>query len=104
MALRDKTGREIMLGDILKVFHFVGARNKRHYMYKQAIDLTPLGKSGNLYWRFSHLDMSDNSYVERDDARTLRDYEIVQSAGADFEERPRGTAALAQHPGADHAR
>ena len=30
-AAYDKTGREIMQGDILKVFHFVGRRNKRHY-------------------------------------------------------------------------
>ena len=32
--IRDKNGREIREGDVLKVFHFTGARRKRYYMYK----------------------------------------------------------------------
>lgn len=36
MKVIDKHGIPIMPGDVLKVFHFVGARNKRHYMYKIA--------------------------------------------------------------------
>lgn len=32
----DKKKREIKEGDILKCFHFIGARNKKHYMYKIA--------------------------------------------------------------------
>lgn len=35
--LRDAKGREIEAGDVLKVFHFTGARRKRHFMYKQAV-------------------------------------------------------------------
>ena len=31
---RDKFGRIIEEFDLLKVFHFVGARRKRYYMYK----------------------------------------------------------------------
>ena len=34
---RDKAGRHIHPGDVLKVFHFVGARRRRHYMYEQAL-------------------------------------------------------------------
>ncbi len=30
----DKAGNQIKEFDVLKVFHFIGARRKRHYMYK----------------------------------------------------------------------
>ena len=30
----DKTGKQICEFDVLKVFHFIGARRKKHYMYK----------------------------------------------------------------------
>lgn len=30
----DKTGKEIHEFDVLKVFHFVGAQRRKHYMYK----------------------------------------------------------------------
>jgi hypothetical protein len=33
----DKTGRKIEPGDVLKVFHFVCRRRRRHYMHKQAL-------------------------------------------------------------------
>lgn len=32
--LRDKKGIPIMPGDLIKVYHFTGARKKKHYMYK----------------------------------------------------------------------
>lgn len=34
----DSKLRPIHKGDLLKVFHFIGARNKKHYMYKIAVD------------------------------------------------------------------
>lgn len=34
MKLLDKNGREIHDNDVIKVFHFEGARRKKHYMYK----------------------------------------------------------------------
>lgn len=90
--LYDKSGRQIMRGDILKVFHFVGARRKRHYMYKQALDTVMLGKNNPTPWlKISHLDLSDGMdayYVEFEDGRVLEDYEIVQSKDAAFEDRP----------------
>ena len=36
---KDKNGREIEHGDVLKVFHFIGPRRKRFYMYKVAIEI-----------------------------------------------------------------
>lgn len=87
-ALRDKTGRQIERGDIVKVFHFTGPRRKRHYMYKQAMGLRSFG-SDSQYMVFDHLNMNTEHYHELCDGRSLSDYEIVQSIDAKFEERPR---------------
>lgn len=82
--LYDKNGREIMRGDIVKVFHFVAAlRRKKHYMYKQALGI----ERGRM--RFSHLDLDDEWYCEAADGRMLADYEIVDSIDAKFDERAR---------------
>lgn len=89
--LYDASGRQIMRGDVLKVFHFVGARKKRHYMYKQALETVTLGKSQSPYLKISHLDLTagmDAYYTEAEDGRRLGDYEIVQSADAAFSDRP----------------
>jgi hypothetical protein len=81
--LYDKAGIQIMVGDVLKVFHFVGARRKRHYMYKQVISAVPLGKENpKLYLKISHLDLDKSDpYHERLDGRRLTDYEILQGKG-----------------------
>lgn len=88
MNLRDKHGRQIERGDILKVYHFTGARRKRHYMYKQVMGTRTLG-SDTEYAVLDHLDLDANHYLECCDGRSLPDYEIVQSIDAKFEERPR---------------
>jgi hypothetical protein len=90
-VLYDKTGREIVPGDVLKVFHFTGDRKKRHYMYKQAIEYETTTK-GSILLQISHLDMNSIGYCEFVDGRSLRDYEIVQSIDAKFEDRPRRAA------------
>lgn len=89
--LYDRTGREIMLGDVLKVFHFIGRNRKRHYMYKQVVKVGPISpKSDCRYLHISHLNMdADRPYYEFLDGRTLRGYEIVQSVDAAFQDRPR---------------
>lgn len=88
--LYDRTGREIMLGDVLKVFHFTGRNRKRHYMYKQVVKVGPISPQGrDQYLHISHLDLSERPYYEHLDGRTLAGYEIVQSADAAFEDRPR---------------
>ena len=91
MSIRDKNGREIERGDVLKVFHFIGSRGKRHFMYKQATGLKTM-RDGTEYMMFSHLDMDEKYYVEPFDGRLLADYEIVQSIDAKFEDRPRHTS------------
>lgn len=77
-SLYDKNGMIIHVGDVLKVFHFIGSRRKKHYMYKQPIAIVELGQDKNLYLKISHLDMSNDYYWELLDGRTLKDYEIVQ--------------------------
>lgn len=95
----DKTGREIMLGDVLKVFHFTGARGKRHYMYKQVIGERRLGARQAPYWFVGHLDQTDDGYHLAKDGTIYRDCEIVQSVDACFEDRPR----IAGHVSAEAA-
>ncbi len=87
MNLRDKTGRQIELGDVLKVYHFTGARRKRYFMYKQALGTRTI--NGTDYAVMDHLDMNAEHYLECCDGRTLNDYEIVQSIDAKYQERPR---------------
>lgn len=95
-AIFDKTGREIMLGDVLKVFHFVGSRNKRHYMYKQVVG-EKVCKTPPHYWFLSHLEMREgDGYHLARDGSILDDYEIVQSVDARFEDRPRFAASQEQ--------
>lgn len=97
-ALRDKTGRKIMIGDILKVFHFTRSRWKRYFMYKQVIGVETLGKANpHSYLKISHLDMTDSYYNELLDGRILEDYEIVQGVGKDhFEDRKRDLESSTQ--------
>ena len=91
IPLYDKTGREILVGDVLKVFHFTGRRKKQHFMYKQVADTVRLGQGENSspYFFVAHLDMSGDGYHLPRDGSHLPDYEIVQSIDARFEDRPR---------------
>lgn len=95
-TLYDKRGIPIMRGDILKVFHFIGTRRKRHYMYKQCLGSKLIGKNAAVpYMMFSHLNFIEDSiardgpYLELPNGRILPHYEIVQSIETDHEDRPR---------------
>lgn len=89
-AIYDKTGRQIMRGDVVKVYHFTAARRrKRHYMYKQALGVRWLPKSDLAVMDFSHLSLDEQTYHEWADGRVLEGYEIVQSIDAAFDDRPR---------------
>lgn len=95
----DKRGIPIERGDIVKVFHFIGARRKRHYMYKQCLGPQLLHPSHDKpYIMFSHLNFvsergqSDGPYPERL-GRRLNDYEIVQSINCDHDDRARKEVA-----------
>lgn len=89
----DKRGIPIERGDIVKVFHFTGARRKRHYMYKQCLGVSryPTGKHDYVF--FSHLNFAeigdgDGPYHEYL-GEVLPEYEIVQSIKGDHEKRLR---------------
>jgi len=92
----DKTGREIKVGDVLKVFHFTGARwRKRYFMYKQVMREATLGKGEGRadYFFVSHLNMvpegqRDDGYYICRDGSALQEVEILQ--GLDWHhDRPR---------------
>lgn len=51
----DELGNEIHLNDLLRVYHFMGARKRKYYMYKVAII-----KDG--YWYGKNYS-SDHTYV-----------------------------------------
>lgn len=83
--LLDKTGREILPGDTLKVFHFIAARRReRCYMHKWVESVVELGEGKTPFLRLSHLSLKrDSHYHERLDGRKLNDVEIVQGYGGD---------------------
>lgn len=97
-AAYDKTGRQIMVGDVLKVYHFTGARwRKRYFMYKQVVGHRPARDSGCGFLVISHLNMKtpderDGGYWIAQDGKVLSDTEIVQ--GIDWHhDRPRLAAS-----------
>lgn len=99
--LTDKRGIPIVRGDIVKVFHFTGARRKRHYMYKQCLGPQLLHPSHDKpYMLFSHLNFVE-ARGERDGpyyeplGQQLDHYEIVQSIKCDHEQRPRAALRAA---------
>lgn len=88
----DCKGREILPGDTLKVFHFIGARRKRCYMYKYVLSVYkhPNWAEGLDALRISHLNPQADSYLVLRRGQTEQDYEIVQGYGEDgrpFDER-----------------
>jgi len=98
--LYDKTGTPIKVGDVLKVFHFVGARRKRHYMYKHVLSAVHLGKENpKPYLKISHLSLDESEYYhERLDGRFLQDYEIVQGCEAYWKDRKRASPQSIEEP------
>lgn len=87
--LYDKHGREIMIGDVLKVFHFTAAlRRKKHFMYKHVVGFRVF-RDGSTGINVSHLDLKDDCYVIVCDGSHLSDHEIVQSIDCRFDQRPR---------------
>jgi hypothetical protein len=96
LRLFDKRGITFHRGDVVKVFHFIGARRKRHYMYKQVLGFKMIGPTkSSPYFKFGHLNMPDDPedhdgyYLEAPDGRVLSGYEIVQSIKCDHDMRAR---------------
>lgn len=92
-ATRDKYGREFKVGDVLKVFHFIGKHGKKRFMYKQIVGFRKLGGLGGSskknYFDVCHLNMSDkeNYHIGKDQG-VLTDYEILQGLD-DIDTRPK---------------
>jgi len=93
--LTDKKGREIMVGDMLKVYHFTAAlRREKHYMYKYVNERITV-VNGQERFKILHLNGETISfYVETIDGRKLKHVEIVQGyagvkPGHDFSDRPK---------------
>jgi len=91
---RDKHGRAMKEGDVLKVFHFIGAQRKRYFMYKQIVGTRMLGglngKPKVPYFDVSHLSMDGGkeNYTIGMTEGVLSDYEILQGLD-DIESRPK---------------
>jgi len=91
----DKKGLPIRHGDLLKVFHFTGARRKRYYMYKQAWVLTL--SDGRQVLMADHLESTTGTTEKtsyRLTAGLLENTEIIQGyqtleGELDHEDRPK---------------
>ncbi len=59
----DSVGNELKPGDIIRMFHFVGARKRKHYMYKKFIGYETYNKV--TIGIFNHLD-GDGGFRSRD--------------------------------------
>ncbi|MGO8211860.1 hypothetical protein ACC782_33810 [Rhizobium ruizarguesonis] len=93
-ALYDKAGRVIMVGDVLKVYHFTGARRKQHFMYKQVVSKGLFADQETPYLAVSHLDLTDDFYTLVCNGKHLPDYEIIQSIDCKHADRPRHTQPM----------
>ena len=88
----DKNGREIKVGDTLKIFHFVGARRKKYYMYKYVHSVVLLSGGKSAYLKVKHLSPEDKHYHIALNGKKHQDIEIVQGYGDDgdsYENRPK---------------
>lgn len=92
--LLDKTGREIHVGDVLKVFHFVARlRREKFYMYKY-VNERITSVNGEERFKILHLEGNlESYYVEAINGRKLEGVEIVQGYGGvtknfSFKDRP----------------
>lgn len=101
LAVYDKRGIPIERGDVVKLFHFVGARGKRHYMYKLCLGVNTYPNGEAEYMFFSHLNFADligekdGPYHEHLGSK-LPHYEIVQSIKCDHDSRPRAALEAGQ--------
>lgn len=86
----DKKGRKLELGDILKIYHFTGARRKKFYIYKQVISEVSKFNNDKSFFLISHLSFPDRdaSYHLLKDNLIHEEIEIIQSKSqVDFEDR-----------------
>lgn len=96
----DKKGIPVRPGDLIKVYHFTGARKKKHYMYKFVWEYT-IAETGKKVLMGNHLEkglktdgisIHNSYYMTPTGVRS--DMEIVQGYNnqgdeLDFNDRPR---------------
>lgn len=90
-VFRDKHGRQVCAGDVLKVYHFRGGpRGKKYYMYKV---VGPAERGGLAAFCVSELVTKGFDSAHRCRLGALGEFEIVQGHGpgdcVSFEDRPR---------------
>jgi len=81
----DKHGIEITVGDVLKIFHFRGARGKKHYMYKYVQEQIEHKDWKAPRYVVSHLIPGVETYQMLLDGKHYPNTEILQ--GVKLEER-----------------
>lgn len=75
----DKNGYEIRPGDVLKVYHFTGARRKQYFMYKIAHEIDGFLYAAHLHNIYKDGGISKhNSYAMPRTGGYLADYEIIE--------------------------
>lgn len=79
----DINGRPILPGDTLKVYHFTGTRNKKHYMYKYVAGVAQLPSWEIPALVINHLHADGGQYMEYLTGKQLVNTEIVQGFGFD---------------------
>lgn len=92
----DKTGREIRVGDTLKIYHFTGRRRKKYYMYKYIQGIRDFGTWSAFI--VNHLSkefkLDDIYYLKIEENKIFYDTEIVQGYNnknneLSYEDRPK---------------
>lgn len=99
----DRNHREILPGDTLRVFHFIGALRKKHYMYKHVLGIYthPEWREGLDALSISHLSQEGDSYLVLRKGQVETEYEIVQGYGTDgtpFYERKKIAPLVSNEP------
>ena len=80
----DSVGNKIHEGAILRVYHFTGARNRKHYMYKQVGEYSEKHNA----WKVYHLPIKGflwkDYYYETDFSRS-----VVVESNLDIKKNPK---------------
>jgi hypothetical protein len=95
MNIYDKKGIPIHVGDVVKIFHFIGPRRKRYYMYKHVVS-EYTNFYGMRFFSLSHLKAppKTETFNLRAQDQVEQDFEIVQGyegvrSGLSYEDRER---------------
>ena len=87
--IRDKHGRQLEVGDLIKVFHFTGGRRKKHYMYKYIKGVVKMPLWTKPMFKVSHLSEPDAYFHMNEHTLDWTSFEIVQgyNVGVHYEDR-----------------